>query len=122
MAEVATLEKMVREFWEAVLNQGDTSSVATVLSPAYTFNGQAQSPDGVAGWVTALHQQFAPLHFTIDDLLGQGDKIAIRWTLEATEKGHAVTTSGTNIITFDATPQAVSNWQNGGTTFSPVKG
>jgi hypothetical protein len=120
MADVAELKSLVREFWEEVLNQGDTSPIAKLLSPDYTFNGQAQSAEAVGAWATSLHQQYAPLTFTIDDLLGEGDKVAIRWTLQATDDGKAVTTSGTNIITFDARPQAVSNWQNGGTNFSPV--
>ncbi len=105
--------ELVREFWQKVLDQGDTSLIASMLSPSYTFNGQAQTATEVATWIQSIHKELPDLHFTIDDLFGDGDKVAIRWTLLGTEAGtkKRITTTATNVITI-AGGLAVSNWQN----------
>lgn len=107
----------VRRFFEGVFNEGDLSLVDELIAPNYTFNGHPSPPEQTKQWVAGLRQMFSGLHFTIDDLLGEGDKVAIRWTLVGTDvqKNQQLTTSGTNIITNDSEGRAVSNWQNGGT-------
>jgi predicted ester cyclase len=114
------LKAGVGRFWEDVLGKGDVNGLGKGLSPSYTFNGQPQSGEQVAAWITSLHQQMPDLVFTVNDLLGEGEQVAIRWTLVATRDGQKVTTSGTNIITFGSDGLALSNWQNGGIDFTPV--
>jgi predicted ester cyclase len=110
------LKILVQEFWEQVFNEGQYAIIDKTLSAAYVFNGDPQTPAGVQAWVESLRAAMPDMHFDIDDLLGDGDKVAIRWTLVGTDAKTKtkVTTSGTNIITF-AGGQAISNWQNGGT-------
>ncbi len=115
--EVQRNKDNVRRFFECVFNEGDLSLVDKMIAPNYTFNGHPSPPEQTKEWVAGLRQAFSGLHFTIDDLLGEGDKVAIRWTLVGTdvEKKVKLTNSGTNIITIDQGGRAVSNWQNGGT-------
>jgi hypothetical protein len=114
----------VRRFFEGVFNDGDLTLVDAMIAPGYTFNGHPSPPEQTKQWVAGLRQMFPDLHFSIDDLLGEDDKVAIRWTLVGTDQQtqQKVTNTGTNIITVDAQGRATSNWQNGGTpqTLQPV--
>jgi predicted ester cyclase len=107
----------VRRFFEGVFNHGDLALVDQMLAPNYTYNGHPSPAAATKNWVAGLRQTFPDLNFTVNDLLGEGDQVAIRWTLVGTsaQTKQQMTTSGTNIITTDAQGRAVSNWQNGGT-------
>jgi predicted ester cyclase len=112
----------VRCFFEGVFNQGNLALVDEMLAPNYTYNGHPTAPAATKAWAGGLRQKFPDLHFTINDLLGEGDQVAIRWTMVGTDQKtqQKMTTSGTNIITNDAQGRAISNWQNGGTEPEPV--
>jgi hypothetical protein len=107
----------VRRFFEGAFNEGDLSLVDKLLAPGYTFNGHPSPPAQTKQWVAGLREMLSGLHFTIDDILGEDNKVALRWTLVGTDqqKNLKLTNSGTNIITVDDEGRAVSNWQSGGT-------
>jgi predicted ester cyclase len=78
----------------------------------YCRNGRAQG----------LRQKFPDLHFAVEAILAEDDKVALRWRMTGTDtqSGIKVTASGTNILVF-VNGQAVSNDQGGGTDFTSVK-
>lgn len=115
-------KKTAQQFFDRVFNRGDMSAVSS-LAPGYTYNGVAMSAQSLIGWVNAMRAQIPDLHFTIEDILGEGDKIALRWRMNGTTAGPGgatitVVTTGTNIMTFNEAGQAVSNYQNGIGRFS----
>jgi predicted ester cyclase len=112
----------VRRFFDGAFNQGNLALVDELLAPSYTYNGHPSPATATKEWVAGLRQSLPDLHFTINDLLGEGNQVAIRWTLVGTsaQTKQQMTTSGTNIITNDAQGHAISNWQNGGTDLHPV--
>ncbi|WP_224243817.1 ester cyclase [Hyalangium gracile] len=114
-------KKLVRNFWEQVFNHGNMAPIDQLIGPDYTYNGQPGTASGTKAWAEALRKQLPDMHFTIEDLIGEEDKVAIRWTLVGTDStsGQRVTSSATNIITLRH-GRAISNWQNGGTSFQPV--
>ena len=116
-------KKLATDFFTKVFNEGDLSIVSKMIGPNYTYNGQPTSPEGTQKWAEALRAQVPDLHFTIDDILGEGDQVALRWTLTGHDAEHnvAVTASATNILAFDASGLSVSNWQSGGEGLSPAK-
>lgn len=102
-------------FFNGVFNDGITEIVNFSLADNYTYNGHPSKADGTIKWAQSLRKTYPDLHFTINDLVGEDHKVAIRWTMTGTgSDGVEVTNSGTNIITFKD-GKAVSNWQNGGT-------
>lgn len=121
MTDVERNKQAAQQFFDRVFNHGDMSAVAS-LAPNYTYNGQAMTPDSLIGWVNGMRAAIPDLHFTIEDILGEGDKIALRWRMNgATTAGGApvaIVTTGTNIMTFNADGQAVSNYQNGVGSFT----
>ena len=114
-------KKLVRNFWEQVFNHGNMAPIDQMLAPDYTYNGVPSTTAGTKAWAESLRKELPDLHFTIEDLIGEDDKVAIRWTLLGTDakSGQKVTTSATNIITL-RDGKAISNWQNGGTSLQPV--
>ena len=65
-----------------------------------------------AGWVQALRSEFSGLVFTIEAILAEDDKVALRWrmTAPASGAGGAGYVTATNILSFVG-GQAISNDQ-----------
>jgi predicted ester cyclase len=106
-------------FFEQVFNHQNYDVVAELLSPDYKFNGAKQAPEQVVAWGKGLHQMFPDLHFVIEDILGEGEKVALRWRMDATANGVKGYVTGTNILVF-ANGRAISNDQGGGSAFVPL--
>ena len=115
-------KNMVREFWLGVFNDRDLSLVDKYISPNYTFNGEHQTKDQIKDFARSIWATFPDVHFTILDLLGDGDKVAIRYTIVGTRAstGQKEQTMATNIVTVE-NQLGVSNWQTWD-GFRPVKG
>ena len=78
--------------WVEGLNRGDVSAADRVFATDCTVHitGVAQPIDGVAAWkevVAGLLTAFPDLHFTIEDQLIDGPRVAIRWRATGTHRG-----------------------------------
>lgn len=80
-----------RQYIEVIWNQADLSRLAefTALDivrhdPA---SGVQRGFDEYRAVVTALHAAFAPMHFTINLQVGEGDTAAHHWTVTGTHVG-----------------------------------
>ena len=109
------------KFFEQVFNQQNYDLVKVLISPNYKFNGVATTADQTVAWAKSLHAKYPGLHFSIETILGEDEKVALRWRMDVTEpnsklKGYV---SGTNILVF-VSGQALTNDQAGGDTFVPV--
>jgi steroid delta-isomerase-like uncharacterized protein len=85
------LKRIVAAFVGAI-NAGDDAALEQVLHSDFT--DRTPSPDqpaGAAGFIGAkladLRQAFPDLVLTVEDELIEGDRIAWRWTLRATNTG-----------------------------------
>jgi len=78
--------------WIEGLNRGDVSAADTVFAPdcVVHITGVAEPIRGVGPWkelLTGLLRAFPDLHFTIEDQLVQGDRVAFRWRATGTHTG-----------------------------------
>lgn len=78
--------------WVEGLNRGDVSAADGVFAADCTVHitGVAQPIHGVAAWkefVAGLLTAFPDLHFTIEDQLTDGPRVAIRWRATGTHQG-----------------------------------
>jgi len=78
----ATLKRMYDEVW----NTGDVSKLSELVSPDYQM-GDIKGPEGLGQTVNMFRSAFPDLHFTIDQVIGEGDSIAYRITGEGTHQG-----------------------------------
>lgn len=81
----------VRRFTEEVFNKQNLAIIDELISDDYIVNGvggqQLRGLDGVRMMITMYTTAFPDLHMTIDDLIGEGDTVACRFTTTGTHKG-----------------------------------
>jgi predicted ester cyclase len=75
---------------EEVWNQGNTEILSEIYDPSIvvheptmTVRGLEEAKQFVLGYLTA----FPDLHFTIEDMITEGDRIATRWSSRGTHTG-----------------------------------
>lgn len=112
---------LMARFFQQVFNEGDMAIVDAVIGPDYKYNGHPTSAADTKAWAQSLRSKYPDLHFVIETMLGEDDKVALRWRMLCTDpqSGQKVSATGTNIIVI-VNHQAISNDQGGGNEFTPV--
>ena len=75
---------LVQRFIEEAMNAGNTAAIADFCVAGSMFAG------GIEGQIRAMKTAFPDNHFTIDDILAEGNKVAVRVTTHATNTGPLV--------------------------------
>jgi predicted ester cyclase len=83
-------EAVIRRWYEEVFNQGredviDEIEAADYLD--YSHNPPGQGPEGAKKDFRGASATFSDIHYTIDDMLAQGDRVATRWMGHLTHTG-----------------------------------
>lgn len=81
----ATLRRHVEVF-----NTGDLSIVDELIAPNYVLHysgNEYKGPEGFKQIVTGARNAFPDLHYTIDDMVAEGDWVAVRYTMTGTFTG-----------------------------------
>ena len=87
---VADPETLGRRYIEDLLNGGDEAAVDELLAPEFVLHLNATDipgPEGFKGFLAGLHTGFPDVHYTIQDLAVDGDRVIIRWTVSGTHLG-----------------------------------
>ena len=75
---------VVRRLYEDCIGGGDLALLDQLIAPSFAgANGQG----GAAGFRTSiegLRRAFPDIHYTLDDIVAQGDLVAVRWHWEGT--------------------------------------
>jgi steroid delta-isomerase-like uncharacterized protein len=83
-------KETVRRIYEEVLNTRDLDLLDELVRPDYIEHdplpGQREGLDGVKDRFSMLFTGLDP-HFTIEDLIEEGDKVVARWTNKGTNVG-----------------------------------
>jgi steroid delta-isomerase-like uncharacterized protein len=82
---------IVRRFW-GVWEEGNIDLVDELLAPDYVNRtpatpDQPTGPEGVKGVVGMFRSGMPDLKVVIEDMIAEGDKVAVRYTLEGTHEG-----------------------------------
>ena len=75
---------------EETWNKGNLDVVDDHIAQAWSYHGpfgEYFGADGFKQMVTMFRNIFPDCNFTIDDMLGEGDKLAVRYTITGTMKG-----------------------------------
>ena len=75
---------LVHRFIDEVMNAGNTAAIADFCVAGSMFEG------GIDGQVKAMKTAFPDNHLTIDEILAEGNKVAIRVTVHGTNIGPLV--------------------------------
>jgi steroid delta-isomerase-like uncharacterized protein len=91
MSTLEANKALIRRVFEDVIPAGDVSAMRGLVSPDFLDHdplpGQPPGADGAAYVVSTMHGAHPDLRFTIDDLVAEGDRVTIRWTLRGTNTG-----------------------------------
>ncbi len=82
---------IVRRFWD-VWEQGNIDLVDEVLASDYVNHTPATpdlptGPEGVKAVVSMFRSAMPDLRVVVEDMIAEGDKVAVRYTLEGTHEG-----------------------------------
>jgi steroid delta-isomerase-like uncharacterized protein len=100
--------KAVVRRWGEGLNRHDLNIVDEVISDDYTAHVagglEFKGPQGAKQMLAPFISAFPDLHYTVNDMVAEGDKVAVRVTLNATHKGDymGIPATGKSITTTAA--------------------
>lgn len=81
---------MVRRQFEELINQKDLSALEDLASDFVDHQAppdQPPGPEGVRQWATHLYEVCPDLRVTVEDIVADGDKVAVRNTWKGTHTG-----------------------------------
>ncbi len=82
---------LVRRFIDEVINKGDLSVIDELTSPSVVDHsappGLPSGPEGIKQMLTMFRTAFPDLNGTLEDLIAEGDRVAVRYTTRGTHQG-----------------------------------
>jgi steroid delta-isomerase-like uncharacterized protein len=116
---------VTRRTFEEVWNKGNLAVIDETSAPNlvnhFTPPGMPAGREGFKQFAKAYRAGFPDLHFTIDDMLADGDKVITRFTATGTQKGELfgmpatgkkATVTGITITRYDTNGKEVEVWSN----------
>lgn len=86
----ALARRVVEEVW----NRGNVAVVDETFASDYTEHnprpGQEVGIDGYKSGVSMMRTAFPDLHLDLQDIIAEGDRVAIRYTLHGTHEGDLI--------------------------------
>ena len=109
---------IVHRIFEEVWHKGDLAVIDEIYDADYVFHGPPSThvvlrgPEGYKQVVTLYRTAFPDAHFTIEEMVVEGDSIALRWTFRGTHKGDlmGISPTGKSITNLGIT---ISHFANG---------
>ena len=81
---------LVQRYVEQVVNEQNLGAIDEFFAPDYVCHmpgSPTMDRDGIRGFFSMLHAAFPDQVETIDDLIAEGDKVAVRWSARMTHQG-----------------------------------
>jgi predicted ester cyclase len=79
--------RSVEKLFETGFNQGDLAVLDELVSPEYVGSQGEKGPAGFRGIAVGLRAAFPDIHYTLDDAIAEGDRVAVRWHWTGTHTG-----------------------------------
>jgi predicted ester cyclase len=86
----AANEYVVRRFFEELWNAGDLAVADDIVAPHHVHHigdDVRHGPEGVRQMASYLREAFPDLHFVLEDVVSDADRVAVRWTATGTHNG-----------------------------------
>jgi len=100
---MADNKEIVKRYYLDVLNQGRLEVLDDIAAADHVENDpfpwQTQGIDGLRQRVASIQAAFNP-QFTLEDVIGEGDRVVVRWTNRGTHRGEffGVPPSGKEVV------------------------
>ena len=86
-------KRLAERFHKDIFEAGKLDVADEILSPNFAVHSPdyppelPSGPEGVKQWAMGLRQGFPDVGFTHHDVIAEGDKVVIRWSVTGTHKG-----------------------------------
>jgi steroid delta-isomerase-like uncharacterized protein len=83
-------KEIIHRYFEEWGNHGDTKAADELIATNVTLRNPPailHSLDEYKKGMAAFHTAFPDLHFTVEELIAEGDKVVVHWSLRATHLG-----------------------------------
>ena len=84
-------KKMVRQFYDEVINKGSLRAIDRLAAENFVDHslvpGLPRGVEGAKPWFTRLRKGFPDARLTIEDLIGEGDKVVTRAMMHGRTRG-----------------------------------
>jgi steroid delta-isomerase-like uncharacterized protein len=114
----AFVYRYVEEPW----NKGNVAALDELCAPNFQLEGLG-GVEAFKAVITAFRTGFPDIHFTVEDIIAEGDKVAYRWTAHGTHQGDyegiaptgkTVTSTGITIIRLADGQVVEDRFESGG--------
>ena len=90
--ELAANKALVRRWYDDFANAGDLALADELFAPSHAEHAPSlpepsSGPDGQRRLLLALRAGFPDLRFTVEELIAEGDRVAVRWVARGTHLG-----------------------------------
>lgn len=95
---------IARRYFEEILNKGSAAAIDAIVASDVVFRNPPAVLKGIVDFrtlVAALRGAFPDLHFTLEDELAEGNKVATRWIMRGTQGTRTVDVSGMDIFLIE---------------------
>ncbi len=105
---------LARHLFEEVWNQKNLAVLDELVAPNFVFHNSVQTlygPDGYKQFATIYHTAFPEARFTVEDVIAEGDTVALRWSARATHQGEllGIAPTGKEVTVTGITITLISN-------------
>lgn len=112
--------ELTRRGLEIAFNQGDFSGVREMTAPdAMTHDPsmpqhlqEMRGPEPFVQQVSKYRVAFPDLRFSVDDIIVEGDRVAVRWSAEGTHRGELQGLAPTG-VRASTTGISINRWEGG---------
>lgn len=85
-------KKLILDHYEAFVHRQDADAVRAQLTADFVDHemppGTPPGPEAALRWSAMLHQAFPDMRVKIEDMVAEGDRVAVRATWTGTHTGH----------------------------------
>ncbi len=89
-SKMATIEKnkqQIRRLFDDCFNRYNLALLKELVADEYTNPRGDRGPAAFGASLEQLHAGFPDLHYEVEDLLGDGDRVTARWRWKGTHRG-----------------------------------
>jgi steroid delta-isomerase-like uncharacterized protein len=84
---VSDNKQVIRKLYNEGFNTGDVDLMKALVADDFQGSRGEKGPDEFVASIASLRKGFPDVRFTIEDLIAEEDRVAVRWRFEATHSG-----------------------------------
>jgi predicted ester cyclase len=79
-------KRVVHRLFHDGMNQGRFELVEQLIAPSFVGATGERGPSAFVNVVAGLRAAFPDIHYTLDDVIAEGDRVVVRWTWTGTHR------------------------------------